>query len=308
MNDIYKTPETNDLASPNDDFIANGETYTLPGVNVALMGPAGTGKTHAIGTLVDAGIEVFYIDLESGLESLVGYWKDRGLPIPENLHWHRLTPPKAGLANLMDIAQKVGSMSYESLTKFQDPNRMKENRFLDFLNVLADFKDQRTGKSYGNSSAWGTDRALVIDGLSGISDLAMQMVTGNKPCRSPSDYGVAQNNIKSIIRELANSWSCHFILLSHITRETDQLLGGTKIFMKSQGVALNSELPQIFSDVILAVRNGKTWSWSTANPMADTKTRNLAVSDNLPPDFGVIISKWRSRSQIADAPVTRIAA
>jgi len=29
------------------------EVSTLPGVNVLLMGPAGTGKTHAIGTLVE---------------------------------------------------------------------------------------------------------------------------------------------------------------------------------------------------------------------------------------------------------------
>ena len=29
----------------------------LPGVNVLLMGPAGTGKTHSLGTLVEAGIE-----------------------------------------------------------------------------------------------------------------------------------------------------------------------------------------------------------------------------------------------------------
>ena len=44
----------------------------LPGVNVLLMGPAGTGKTHSLGTLVEAGIEVFYLGLESGLE-LAGY-------------------------------------------------------------------------------------------------------------------------------------------------------------------------------------------------------------------------------------------
>ena len=50
----------------------------LPGVNVMLMGPAGTGKTHSIGTLADAGLEVFYLGLESGLESLYGYYTDKG--------------------------------------------------------------------------------------------------------------------------------------------------------------------------------------------------------------------------------------
>jgi len=66
---------------------------SLPGFNVMLMGPAGSGKTHALGTLVDSGIEVFYLALEPGLESLLGYWTDRGLPIPANLHWHTLKAP-----------------------------------------------------------------------------------------------------------------------------------------------------------------------------------------------------------------------
>jgi len=65
-------------------------TSALPGTNVLLMGPAGTGKTTAIGTLVDAGIETFYMGLEPGLESLLGYWTDKGKPVPANLHWHVL--------------------------------------------------------------------------------------------------------------------------------------------------------------------------------------------------------------------------
>lgn len=39
--------------------------FTLPGVNVLLMGPSGTGKTYSIGTLVDMGVEVFYLHLIS---------------------------------------------------------------------------------------------------------------------------------------------------------------------------------------------------------------------------------------------------
>ena len=66
---------------------------SLPGFNVMLMGPAGSGKTHSIGTLVDAGIEVFYLALEPGLESLLGYWTDNDKPIPPNLHWHTLKAP-----------------------------------------------------------------------------------------------------------------------------------------------------------------------------------------------------------------------
>ncbi|MEI5617461.1 hypothetical protein WB403_51100, partial [Streptomyces brasiliscabiei] len=50
----------------------------LPGVNVLIEGPGGTGKTFSLGTLVDTGIETFYLGLDSGVESLFAYWTDRG--------------------------------------------------------------------------------------------------------------------------------------------------------------------------------------------------------------------------------------
>ena len=65
---------------------------TLPGTNVLLIGPAGTGKTYSVATLVESGIEVFYLALEPGLEALLGYWIDAGKPVPANLHWHFLPP------------------------------------------------------------------------------------------------------------------------------------------------------------------------------------------------------------------------
>ena len=49
---------------------------TPPGVNVLLMGPSGTGKTHSIGTLVDTGLQTHYLAFEAGVESLLGYWTD----------------------------------------------------------------------------------------------------------------------------------------------------------------------------------------------------------------------------------------
>ena len=64
------------MTTPNQTAAANvaPPKSSLPGFNCMLMGPAGSGKTHAIGTLVDAGVEVFYLALEPGLESLLGYW------------------------------------------------------------------------------------------------------------------------------------------------------------------------------------------------------------------------------------------
>ena len=57
----------------------------LPGVNVLLMGASGTGKTHAIQTLISSGITPFCIFTEPGFETI------SHIP-PDKLHWHYVKP------------------------------------------------------------------------------------------------------------------------------------------------------------------------------------------------------------------------
>lgn len=278
------------------------QSGALTGVNVIVMGPAGTGKTYSIGTLVDTGIDVFYLSLESGMETLLGYWSDRGLPIPPNLHWHRLDAPKASFLELIDNAKKINMLSLDSLAKMQDPNRSKHNQFVELLMALNNFHDDRTGLVFGPVDKWGTDKVLVIDGLTGISKASMAMVVGGKPVRSQSDWGIAQDQVDKILTMLCDNCPCHFVLIAHVERETDQVLGGVKLMVSTLGRALPPKIPILFSDVILAVRNGTKWNWDTANAQADLKTRNLPVRSDNPPDFAAIMSKWSSRNQSTSVP------
>lgn len=267
----------------------------LPGVNVLLMGPAGTGKTHSIGTLVDSGVEVFFLALESGLEALMGYWTDRGKPIPDNLHWHTLAAPTASFAELMDAATKINQLSLDSLAKMADPNRGKHNQFISLLQALNNFPDDRTGKTFGPVNAWTPSRALVVDGMTGLGRAAMSLVVGGKPVKSQSDWGIAQDQVEKLVRMLCDGCPAHFILLAHVERETDMVLGGTKLMASTLGKALAPKIPPMFSDVVLTVRQGDKWTWDTANVMADLKTRNLPIRADNPPDFGPIIAKWKQR-------------
>ena len=123
--------------------------FTLPGFNVLLMGPSGTGKTHSIGTLVDEGVEVFYLALESGMESLLGYWTDRDLPIPSNLHWHKLIAPGADFTQMIQNAKNINMLNLDALAKMADPNKSKHNQFVSLLEALNNFPDDRTGEKYG---------------------------------------------------------------------------------------------------------------------------------------------------------------
>lgn len=274
----------------------SAEHVVLQGLNILLMGPAGTGKTYSIGTLVDAGYEVFYLAMEAGMESLIGYYTDKGKPVPDNLHWHKLDAPKASFLELIDAATKINSLSLESLSKMQDPHRTKHNTFIQLLTALNNFPDDRTGKTFGPVNEWDTKRVLVIDPLTGLSRAAMSLVVGGKPVRNQADWGIAQDTLEKLLLMLSENCACHFVLLAHVERETDQVLGGVKLMVSTLGRALPPKIPPMFSDVILSVRNADKWTWDTANPQADLKTRNLSVRSDNPPSFAPIFAKWQSRN------------
>jgi hypothetical protein len=274
------------------------KTPSLAGPNCLIMGPAGSGKTHSIGSLADSGVEVFYLGLESGLESLIGYFTDRGKPVPPNLHWHILKAPDTSFLDMAANATKINTLNLESLAKMSDPNRGRHNQFISLLETLNDFSDQRDGKRYGAVNDWPPGRALVIDGLTGINNAALSLVVGGKPVRSQSDWGIAQQQVESLLRKLCDGCQCWFILLAHVEREQDMVLGGVKLMASTLGKALAPKIPAMFSDVILSVRDGTNWKWDTANPQADLKTRNLALSGSLPPSFKPIVEKWVARGGV----------
>jgi hypothetical protein len=275
----------------------------LAGVNVLVEGPTGTGKTHALATLAETGVDTFVLFTESGVETLLGYWTDRGMEIPPNVHWHVLPRTGQSFATMADVSKKINEYAQEALHKMQDPDRAKHNQFVGLLRALADFPDDRTGKKFGPVDTWGPDRCLALDSLTGINPIAMSLVVGGKPVKSQADWGIAMDQIEKLIRQLTDGCKCHFVLTAHVEREVDQVFGGVKITVSTLGRALAPKIPPMFSDVILSYREGSSFLWSTANPQADLKTRNLPIKDGIPQDFKQIIAKWQSRGGALTATV-----
>lgn len=271
----------------------------FPGANVLLEGTSGSGKTYSLHTLVESGLEIFYLDIDNSLETILGYWADKGLPIPPNFHWHHLTPKTQGFKSMMATADAVGKYNMDVLAKIKDTDRHLNNQFLSLLEILNDFTDQRDGKSYGPVDSWGSDRVLVMDSFTALHDITFDMVVGARPMRDKPDYGIGQTNEMNLIKKLCKGCNCHFVLIAHIDRVADEFEGGMKIFPHTLGKATISELPIPFSDVIMAKTNGKEWFWSTSEAMADLKTRNLTYSSKLPADFREIIKTWSRRRDAA---------
>lgn len=267
----------------------------LPGVNILVEGPTGTGKTFSLRTLADSGLEVFVLFTESGLETLLGSYTDRQQQVPDNIHWHMFKPQAMNFGMLIEGAEKVNKIALDAWAKITDPDRGKHNQFVDFLRVMTDFPDDRTGKKFGPVDSWGTGRVLVVDSLTGLNFFAMALVIGSKPVKSLPEWGAAQEQLERVIRQLCDGCRCHFVLTAHIDREVDQVLGGMRLTVATLGVKLAPKLTPMFSDVVLAKREGDKFTWSTADTSADLKTRNLPVKEGLTPDFTQIIAKWTSR-------------
>ena len=275
-------------------------TSTLMGPKILLEGPAGTGKTHALGTIVDWAElnkkEVFCLFTENGLETLLGYWTDKGKPIPKCLHYHNTVTKPISLAQLVTSSDNVGKLSYESITKMVDPARGgANNAFHKILTACSNFPDDRTGEKFGSIDSFSFDKIFMLDSLSELSNAAMKMVIGSKPTASMPDYGVAQNNLMNFLRLLTQGMNCTVIVTAHVVRETDEITGGVKLMTKSVGKALAGDIPQLFSDVIYTVREGTNFYWDTAAANVDVKTRNLPIQSKIKPDFAAIMDKWTSR-------------
>lgn len=274
----------------------------LYGPKILLQGDSGSGKTYALATMVEwaakNGREVFVLFTENGLETLLGYWRDKGLEVPSCLHWHVVATPVLDLKALTEAATKVGMLSYEALTKTSDPNRMLNNPYERILKTFADFPDDRTGKKFGNIGQWKADRVLCIDSLTQLSDACMKMVIGNKPTAAPPDYGVAQNNLMNLLRYLTQGFPPTLVMTAHVDRIEDEISRTVKLTTKSIGKALAADIPPLFSEVLFAYREGAQWFWDTAAPSAVTKTRYLPIQAKNPPNLGTIMDKWLARGAV----------
>lgn len=259
--------------------------YSTLGSNTLLLGAPGSGKTHSLRTFVDAGITPFIIMTEPS--DVLG-----DIP-PEKCHWKYIAPSNPDWADLLGSATKINSLSFESLSKLEDINKVKYQQYKDLLSALANFTCDRTGRSYGCVDNWNTDRAIVVDSLSGLNIMAMDLVRGSKPTASPGQWGVAMDNLERLVQKLCVNTRCHFVLTGHLEREPDEVTGSVQLMASTLGRKLAPKVPRFFSNVIMCSHGDKGFQWATQAYNVDLKARHLPYSQALPPSFVPLIEGWK---------------
>lgn len=268
---------------------------------VLLAGESGCGKTHSLSTFLESGLEVFVIATEpTGLDSLIDAVRSKNLPM-DKIHWKQITPARAGFEDLQKMAEKIGGMTYESLSKLAPQGDRRKSKFIELLQTLTNFVDDKDGKSYGPVDKFGPDRVLVVDSLSGLNLMAMDLAVGDKPTAHQGEWGVAMSALEKLLNSLSSGLKCIFVLTAHLEREADELTGGTKLMAAALGRKLAPKLPRFFSEVVFAYREGDKFYWSTSSQQVTTKRRVLPLSDKIAPTFKPIVEAYMDRVKATQA-------
>jgi hypothetical protein len=260
------------------------------------MGLPGGGKSYSITTLLACGLEVFVLGTEPRyLESYMDAIKERKLDV-EKFHYMTIQPLTQSWDSMIASAKLINQFSFEQLSQMkQGIGKENYNQFIKVLSACANFVDERTGRSYGPIDQWGSDRAFVVDSLSGLNLMAMDLVVGSKPVRAQGEWGVAMDNEERLVNTWCSALKCFFVLTAHIEREPNEVTGGVTVQVGALGRKLAPKLPRFFSEVVLCYREGDKYWWSTTTPMHDLKRRVLPLSEKIEPHFKPIVEAWKAR-------------
>jgi len=291
-------PPMPQIALPNQaaiQAIAEDEDVVKPQA-ILLVGATGRGKSDALISFAEAGIETFIISTEAtGIETLIKSARRRKVDM-DLIHWRHVKPTNMDVSSMIRSADQLNRKSVSDMQKQDSPallEKAKYRTFLDLLNSIQNFKCQRTGKSYGDVTEWDDTRAFCIDSLTGINLMMTQLQVGNRGTLTLPDYNVCQLTLENLIVTLC-SINSFFALTAHIEREKDELTGKVNIMASTVGKKLAPKVPIHFSEVVRAHREGKKFFWSTEDEEMELKARSLPWSGEITPSFVQIVESYRA--------------
>lgn len=276
----------------------------LQGAGVLLIGAPGSGKTYSLSTLVAAGLETFVISTDpGGIDSLLDAMSDRKLPM-DKLHWHYCPPGAASWDDLHAQAHKISLLDYKGVKGMKAGDKTAFSQYLKFLSGMKNFVDDRTGEAFGAVDSWpaSSNRAVVVDSLSGVNAMALRLMIGGNPSAHEGEWGVAMGVEELLLQTFTTEIKCFGVMTGHIDYDRDFISGTIVGRVSLLGQKLAPKIPRLFGDVVAAVRSSGDFHWSTTAFGLELKSRSLPFSDTLDPSFEPIVQKWRERNAALTAP------
>jgi hypothetical protein len=272
------------------------------GTKVELMGAPGSGKTHALRTLVDAGIEPCVLFTDNGMDVMKDLrhasTKYKEALAAHKVHWHYVPPAQTKWSDFKAAFDQSAAFDIGTLQKMPATDKRAFPQFGTLLQTCEKFVCDECKADLGNVDSWGTDRALVLDGLSGTNSMLLSWAAGSKPAVSQPEWGQAMKMQLAFVERVTLGLVCHTIILTHLDREIDLTVGSVKLMPLALGAKNAPQLGKYFTDIILAERVADTsgnmnWKWHLARVDADVKARNLDWKNNQEPSFVPLIETWR---------------
>jgi AAA domain-containing protein len=282
---------------------------SLPGFKEMIIADAGAGKTHVIRTLLAYGITPYVLATEPGTRSLE-LCENPGCNVCQktqefpqgSIPWAYVDSSAADIDLLIKQADDVNTKTLKMLCNIEDNQRKGYNQFGQVLRLTKEFVDHK-GVSHGSPSQWNTDRAFVLDAVTELGYMAMNMYVGRRPVYDKPDYQVAQRMVYNYLHLLTNSLRCHVIVLGHLDKQFNEASGVTTQTVQSVGQKLSPQLPRKFDDVIVAKRVGDKYTWSTAELNSEGKGRNLPTKAGMPQDFGLVVEGWKRAGGVIEPTI-----
>jgi len=269
---------------------------TLHPPSLLLMGPAGTGKTTSLVSLLSAGLHLRLLATEPTAPArVIDEATKRGVSL-DRFDWCNVSPSPPNWSSLKESARIIGAMSLKDIANLsQGIAKSDASQWIKFLNAISNFTSEKTGKDLGDATEWGPDTAFALDGLTGVNFMSRALTIGLKPNPAQGEWGIMQNNILDVVRKLATDCKSFFVLIAHVERETNELTGGSNITVSTLGAKLAPKIPPWFTSVVLAKKVDDRFYWSTAETGVDTKNGDLPLSKELPPTFEPLITSYQKR-------------
>lgn len=289
-------------------MIPGSPIHPLPnkviGPSILLMGLEGTGKTDAVRTLIEAGLKVFVVFSEPGMEVLLDASRGRKVySCVDGLHWKYIPVAQPSWDDLRTAADHLNKFSFKMLANEAATGRDRYRAFYEIVDTMGAMRCQRCNQNFGPADQLEPyhEWAVVNDSLTSISKAALYLHIGNKPAVDKGEYGVCMFNIERYLDKFVGDIPSMRIMMAHIDKEPDEVSGGMNNMVATLGQKLAPKIPRPFSDVILCKRDGGSFSWSTIDPNYRLKTRNFPFSGDIPPTFVPVVKNWHQRVQNEEA-------